>query len=239
MNNNFYDEFINNKNKISEYEDDSRLKVESFLEYFVNKYPLNYENVKMLSTGLQNYINKPQRVLCNNKNNYVAIDMYTNLYYICFKDLVVFDIDLENNNLFFKNMKKKYLINKFKNYDDIFYLDETKNGFHIFLLNKRYHHTSKEAIEYMIEFGCDIKYIVCTYLRGFCIRLNKKNINDNMYIHCGIYNNSLNLYSDMIEIDSSSDSESEPEIVRINKEILNDINYFKLLVDKYKNIIVY
>ena len=32
-------------------------------------------------------------------------------------------------------------------------------------------YNDKDTIEYMINFGnCDIKYIICTYLRGFCVK---------------------------------------------------------------------
>lgn len=219
----FYSEFIEDKNKTSidhELYNDN-LKVEKFLEYFIENNELNYESIKMLSNGLKNYINKPQRILKDNPNNYVGIDMHTNLYYICFKDILTFDIDLHNeeidNKVFLKKIKKEFLINKFKKFDDVFYLDESSNGFHIFVLNKRFHHKSEEAIKYMIEFECDVKYIICSYLRGFSIRLNKKNLFDNIYNHIGIYGNKK----------------------LIDESILNDIHQIDELVDEYRDTIKY
>jgi len=216
----FYNKFIDEKNRTTvETEVDNKLKVEKFLEHFLKKHKINYDSIIMLSNGLQNYINKPQRILEDNPNNYVAIDMHTNIYYICFKDLIMIDIDIENNNnnSFFKRIKKDFLVNKFKKYDDVFYLDETLNGFHIFILNKRIDHKKEEVINYMIDFECDIKYIICCYLRGFSIRLNKKNIFDKMYKHCDIYGNK-NL---------------------IDKSIIEDIDKINFLVNKYDDILKY
>ena len=188
----FYDEFIEDKNKTSIDHElyDNNLKVEKFLEHFIENNPITYEAVKMLSNGLKNYINKPQRLIQSNENNYVAIDMHTNIYYICFRDIIMFDIDLKETTSFFKKIKKEYLINKFKSYeDDVFYLDESSNGFHIYLLNKRINHKSEEMVKYLVDFNCDIKYIICSYIRGYSTRVNKKTDFDMMYRHCGIYGN--------------------------------------------------
>ena len=32
----------------------------------------------------------------------------------------------------------------------------------------------KESIEYMIEFGCDEYYMIFSYIRGWCVRVNRK-----------------------------------------------------------------
>lgn len=109
-----------------------------------------------------------------------------------------------------------------KNYNDTFYVDETMNGYHIFVLNRRSSYNDPETINYMINFGnenfkCDIKYILCVYLRGFCVRLNKKNPYDPMYKHVGIYGCRDN----------------------VDKDIMKDIKLLKDLVSMYKNIYVY
>lgn len=221
----FYDEFIKNKNQVNIDHElyNNNLKVEKFLEHFIENNEINYESIKMLSNGLKNYISKPQRILINNPNDYVGVDMNTNIHYICFRDVLMFDIDLKDHDheigddVFLKKIKKEFLINKLENSNDVFYLDESSNGFHIFLLNKRVNHKSEEAINYMIDFDCDIKYIICSFLRGFSIRINKKNIYDPMYTHIGIYGNK-NL---------------------IDESILNDVKKIQFYVDKYDTNIKY
>jgi hypothetical protein len=209
----FYQEFITFKNQVEE--DPSKVsKIENFLNFFIKtEKNITYEHIIMLSDGLKNYIKKPQRVLYDKKDYYVAIDLNTNLHYICFRNIAMIDIDLHFHET--KDQVLKDLILKLKEYNDTYYIDETLNGFHIYILNKYMNHNDKETIEYLLNFKCDIKYIICTYLRGFCVRLNKKDPYDPMYKFIEIFGKDA------------------------NNDILNDVKNIKLLTNIYKDILVY
>jgi hypothetical protein len=177
----FYDEYIKIvntrfKNKLNN-DSINFLKNKYFIDHIIKNNKITFELVKILSAGYIDYISKPQRCFITTENEYLAVDMNTNLHYICFKNIMMIDID---NNDIDTPHKINSLMNK---YNDSYMLFKTTNGYHLFITNRYANHNDESTINYMIDFNCDINYIICTYLRGFCVRLNKKNNEepDNLY----------------------------------------------------------
>ena len=49
------------------------------------------------------------------------------------------------------------------------------------MINRRFDPKSREAIDYMLDFGSDFCYAFFTYERGWAVRLNPKTRDDKMY----------------------------------------------------------
>ncbi len=186
-----------------------------FTQFVLKNNKLTYEIVKLLSVGYINYIKKPQKCLIDEKEYYVAIDMNTNLCYICYKNILMIDIDDTNID----NVMN--LINKgIEKYDDTYVLYKSINGFHIFVLNKYFDHLDKNTIEYLIDFNCDTNYIMCTYIRSFCTRLNKKQKDENnsLYELVGYY-------------------KRENKSFDVSEDILNLVNLQHYYIEKFNNFL--
>lgn len=145
------------------------------------------DSVKMLSYVMSHSMLKPQRLLVDHDDYYIAIDLFTNTYYICYRDLMMIDIDrykqdIEINTL--EDIKKKLTAHP----ELFFRIYSSRNGYHLFIINKSMDYKSDNSIRLMSELGCDFYYIVYSYLRGWSVRLNKKkgeeNIN-NLYMWVG------------------------------------------------------
>ena len=64
-----------------------------------------------------------------------------------------------------------------------FRLYSTRNGIHAFLVSHQMYYRSEKAINCMISLDSDFYYIVYSYLRGFSIRLNRKNAAENEHLY--------------------------------------------------------
>ena len=70
---------------------------------------------------------------------------------------------------------------KLSRHPELFFrIYSSRNGYHIFVLNKSMDYKSDESIRLMFEIGCDFYYIVYSYLRGWSVRLNKKKGEENV-----------------------------------------------------------
>ncbi len=172
----FYDTFI--KEVLTESQEKNKyLKIKKFREFLIEEVGLNYETIKLCSEGMKYYMNKPQRCLYNYKNYYVGVDMNTNMYYMCIKGLLMIDIDTRTKSL--NDIKEMCL----QHSEDSFFIYKSMNGYHVYVTNRMFDNVSQESIEYIISFGADVNYIICYYVRGSSIRLNKKSDreSDNLY----------------------------------------------------------
>lgn len=166
--------------------------------YFKN-YILNYfnDNFKITNEREENnkliilvynylivYLNKPQRLLKDNSNYYIAIDLLTNIKYICFKNFCILDFDINKNNFTNKNDILKYLDNNKLLNNLVYYRVETERGYHIYLLDKPRLYSDIDTFYFLNNFKSDIYYKFYCYIRGFSIRLSFKD-NDN-YIYKSI-----------------------------------------------------
>ena len=112
-------------------------------------------------------IKRDQFLIETTQDYYISRDSKTNTVYMCFKNILMLDFDNTSEEQL-KNLESLPLA--FKIY-------RTSKGYHAFCISKKFDYRSKETVEFMLKFknfGVDIDYIRFCYLRGFCVRLNKK-----------------------------------------------------------------
>ena len=198
---NEYEHFINNS---------------KFRKYIIDNIDDKFLCVQLCSKTLLKYVIKPQRCLYECENYYIAVDLVTNIYYMCMKNILMIDVDFNKTN--FKTMDD--ILNNLKIYSqntgDSYIIYKSRNGAHIFVTNRTFDYKSREAIEYMYNFGCDFNYICFAYIRGWSVRLNRKDENDMLYKYI---------------------DEINPE--NHKEDIINIINKHILMVNRFQNIIAY
>lgn len=153
----------------------------SFLKILQNKDPLEL-NFKVNTSKIKNTdiesilhtmpyflqgIKREQYLIKTTPDYYISRDSKTNTVYMCYKNVLMLDFDdTTEEQLNVLNMEEK----SFKIYS-------TNKGYHAFCISKKFEYRSKETLEFMLKFkdmGVDVDYIRFCYLRGFCVRLNKK-----------------------------------------------------------------
>ena len=171
-------DYIYRKNGLSEF--DNTLKQSKFRNYLFTKMGYTYESILKVVNMMRCAIIKPQRLLTDNDNFYLACDMITNTYYICYRELMMIDIDfykksitgVEENNL--EDIIELFMNDVKDNPDNCWSLYKTRGGIHAFLISKKMSYNSKESVDIMIKLKCDFNYIIYSYLRGWSVRLNRK-----------------------------------------------------------------
>ena len=149
----------------------------------------NYELVKLISGAVKHTLLKPQRVLHDDEDYYIGIDMYTNTYYVCYKNLLMVDIDYYKGD---QDRSEEEILNTFRIYcqdhpDTLFQLYRSRNGIHGFLVSQYSDYKNPDHINLMLDLGSDFYYTVYSYLRGWSVRLNKKttDLSDTLYEYIG------------------------------------------------------
>ena len=194
----FYNSYIKlieddyNYRQINHSEIDKKLKHSNFRKFVINKKGMNYDTILFLLNTLRNAMIRPQRLLTDNNNFYIACDMLTNTYYICYKELMMIDIDFYkdggnigdvDSNIGDVDSNIESKINKIaemfvrdvkSNPGNCWMLYRTRGGIHAFLVSKKMKYSDKSSCEYMIKLKCDFNYVIYSYLRGWCVRLNRK-----------------------------------------------------------------
>jgi len=171
----------------------SLLKDRGFSQFIIkNEDPVN--SVRMMSYVMSHSVLKPQQVLIDNDDYYIAIDLFTNTYYICYRDLIMIDIDRYKSDKTADTLED--IKQRLSKHPELFSrIYASRNGYHIFILNKAMDYKSNDSIRLMSELCCDFYYMVYSYIRGWCVRLNKKKgeeNNDILYtwvgdVVCGIF----------------------------------------------------
>jgi hypothetical protein len=184
----FYNSFIELINKCINNKYEKKYYNKYFRNYLLKYYESNYinnESNNELITSMVNYlihyINKPQRLLEDNDNYYVAIDLFTSIKYICFKDLCILDFDINKNNYTTKEEILNYINNNKILNEIVYYRVETPRGFHIYLMDKPRLYNNIETFHFLNNFESDIYYKFYCYMRGFSIRLSLKNNDTYIY----------------------------------------------------------
>lgn len=133
-----------------------------------------FELVEYILNSLKHKIRKPQQLLFDDDEYYVAIDCSTHTKYICYKSLCILDFDVgksgfETKQDIYKYIKQHEILNTIP-----YFLTETQNGIHIYLLDKPRDYNDPETLWFITQFRCDFYYSLYCYLRGFSIRLSLK-----------------------------------------------------------------
>lgn len=169
----FYNTYLSlsQPDSITEAEKESlkKFRDRDFTKYYIAQQD-PVKAVHLLSHVVKHSILKPQRLLADAEDYYVGIDLLTNTAYICYRDLLMIDIDKYKGNDTLNEIK-----NKLAKYPEYFFrIYSSRNGYHVFILNKSMDYKSETSIRLMYDLGCDFFYIVYTYLRGWSVRLNRK-----------------------------------------------------------------
>lgn len=133
-------------------------------------------------------VKRPQRLIKTHDNYYIARDTKTNTVYMCYKNILMLDIDNSSLSL-------EELITVLPQ-DMAFMIYKTERGYHCFCVSKIFEYRTRDTVEFMYRFkdlGIDIDYIRYCYIRGFSVRLNKKFYGENKdnYIYIKTTNNNL------------------------------------------------
>src|SRR5947199_3649942 len=70
-----------------------KLKHAKFRKFIIDKMGMCCVCIKLFSDVMKSLMIRPQILLIDNENFYIACDMMTNTYYICYKELMMIDID--------------------------------------------------------------------------------------------------------------------------------------------------
>ena len=168
----FYDTYITVINSANNTP--IELRDSGFRKMLVETEDQNMELVVLLSQSVINSMKKPQRLLHDDEDYYIAIDLFTNTYYICYRCLMMIDIDYYKSD-----HNKQDIIKTIEAYcqeypEVLFRLYSSRNGVHAFLISNKMDYKSPDTINTMLRLGSDFYYTVYTYIRGWSVRLNKK-----------------------------------------------------------------
>lgn len=148
--------------------------------------PKNADTVEKIAPFLLQKMKKEQELIKTDKDYYIARDLHDNTIYICFKELLMLDIDMEknsNNFLEINSLKSHFLDHNDSSYRIYGRKNEINEycSYHVFCTNKKYEYRNKNTISFMINNFSDFYYNVHSYIRGFCTRLNNKFVNNSKY----------------------------------------------------------
>lgn len=193
-----------------------------------NILPKCCETVEKIAPYLLQSMKKEQELIDTNENYYVARDLVDNTVYICFKELMVIDIDggfdvdkiikhfsepKELKEMTFRIYGRKNELNNFCSY-------------HIFCTSKKMEYRNKDTISFMISNFCDFYYTVHTYIRGFCVRLNNKFKTQNKYEYI------CTLNADRVSEQGTITNSKEQE----NPELVELVKLHESLIEKYSKL---
>ncbi len=156
---------------------DGIFRDQEFRRYVIKTKGKCLETVKFFQEPLKITLKKPQRCLYSDTDYYLGLDSYTKTYYLCYRHLLMIDLDLDKNPEF--SSRQDY-INFLKEYchhhpELLFRVFETRKGLHCFAINQKYNYTSDKALQLMLDLKCDFYYVIFSSIRGWSVRLNRKN----------------------------------------------------------------
>jgi len=83
-------------------------------------------------------------------------------------------IDIDFHKIEKTEINDEFIIDYFNKKKESYRIYKSINGYHIFCTSKKFKYRSKESLDFMINNMCDIHYCMYSYLRGYCVRLNRK-----------------------------------------------------------------
>lgn len=171
---------------------DTELLKDSRYRNFLLKQGLpKLEAVKLFADPLMTKVCKPQKLITNDPDYYVAVDLATSTYYVCYRHLLMIDIDLYKDQ---KDSRPMDTVEGQSNQDGLrqillgireycqkysqlrFRVFRSNGGIHLFAVNRGYDYKDDSTLQLMLDLGCDFYYIVYSYVRGYSVRLNPKTV---------------------------------------------------------------
>ncbi len=146
------------------------------------------KELDMLVPALKKAMAKPQRLLQEDPDWYVAQDLNTNTFYICYRTLLMIDIDFykdsekimvdDPDNASKVKKRQAEILDQLEDYallnDLRFRIFRTRNGIHVFLVSRPGVYTNLADIKMMLDLGSDFFYAIYSHIRGWSVRLNRK-----------------------------------------------------------------
>lgn len=154
------------------------------VQNLVLKSALAYKMVPKFLDGVK----RPQILYQDNVDYYIAYDPVLDTEYICYKNLLHFDIDFpitqsvfgsgtdpldtnsKVNHMLLKDQFQK-LANKNNQIYDVYHSTKS-GGYHVFCISHEYKYRDKNTLTEMISNGADPYYTIFTFIRGFCVKRN-------------------------------------------------------------------
>ena len=165
---------------------DTYLSDINFKSFIIDKLGKTYETVKILSGNIVSGMLRPQRLIMDHDDFYIACDMMTNTYYICYRYLMMIDIDMFKLDTPDVDILK--IFENDKSHQWMIY--KSRSGYHAFLISERVPYGTRLSVETMLKYPCDFYYVIYSYLRGYSVRLNpKKDEKGDVYEYLGTYGN--------------------------------------------------
>ncbi len=135
--------------------------------------PKTVATIEKLACILIKGVQREQELIETHTDYYVARDTTTNVVYVCFKDLLVIDIDVKKleDGL---SVDDTSIMNLFNLQDYTFKIYKSNNGYHVFCISQPFEYRNSSTMSFMLKYYCDFYYAIYCYIRGFSVRLNKK-----------------------------------------------------------------
>jgi hypothetical protein len=202
-----------------ELEYDPALKDSEFRRFIIEKSGRTVATVKLLAPSVLKILQKPQQLIYDDNEYYIAIDTYTYTYYVCYKRLMMVDIDFykddgEEDLSVIEEYCKRHKELKFR-------IFKTRNGYHAFLVSEPMDYRSDKAIEMMLDLGCDFYYTIFVYWRGWSVRLNRKK-NENR---------DIDMYEELASIGEGNVDDT------LDKLVILHINLMKIFQNEDPNLL--
>lgn len=134
----------------------------------INNHSRTAENIAYFALHLGHKLIKPQTVVRDHQDFYVACDDLTKTWYMCMRYVMMIDIDFKDHT------DTENIIPRLQASEHLFDVYKTGKGYHAFCLSKRFDYTSTDTHRLMLDLGCDYFYVVWISLRGWCVRVNMK-----------------------------------------------------------------
>lgn len=146
-------------NKVSNY-------IPENIDY--NQFSKTTESVCLLAPFFINKIKRSHNLLESTNEYYIAFDNERLVKYVCFKNILMIDIDNTD-------MTVSCVIDHFTKLTKYsFSVYKTRNGYHVFCTSEFFDYRSESTVKFMLDNYCDFYYTIFAYIRGFCTRLGRK-----------------------------------------------------------------
>ena len=173
-----------------------------FIGYLLNKYPHTFELVHSIAEIIN--LKKPQRCFIDHDLYYVAHDLYTQRLYLCFKTVLMIDIDYKSGD--FSNIEdiRNFLSEQCHQLNLVGWFFQSANGAHLFLIDKHRDFRSRESINLMLKLRSDPMYTIFSHIRGWSVRLSRKEeereLSKTIYEDMGIIGNQKLINRELVKL---------------------------------------
>jgi hypothetical protein len=196
----YYQSFLNTINSSERIDSDliKKMRDSQFRKHLSQFHP-DLALVEETAQTMKHVIAKPQKLLVDHEDYYVAIDLALNTYYICYRELLMLDLDSYKDEINLDEClphclcqvvpsegetidleQKRQKLWKRRSCKDgtacqlRYRIFKSRKGYHAFVVSHKFDPKSGTAVGLMAESSTDFFYIIFSYLRGWSVRLNRK-----------------------------------------------------------------